>query len=332
MSIALDEWLLREPFVTAGQTLESIVTLTAELGDGTVRGRGEALGVDYLGETPEGLRDQLESQRGAIEAVHEPAVALDELDERDELVSRLPPGGARNALDCALWDLRCKRTRRTIWSWLGLEPRPVTTAFTLSLDEPAAMAAAARRAAAFPLLKLKLDGDDPAARLAAVRAARPDAELLVDANGSWTAGLLAELAPALVDHRVALVEQPLPAGADAALADWDATVPLCADESCQSAADLGAVAARYRAVNVKLDKCGGLTEALRMVEQGRDLGLELMVGNMLGSSLAMAPAFVVAQHCRWVDLDGPLLQRSDRQAPMRYDGAALHPPMPELWG
>ena len=328
MSIALDEWPLREPFVIAGQTLESIVTLTANLGHGTARGRGEALGVDYLGETPESLRDQLESQREAIEAASAPGLALDDL---DELVSRLPPGGARNALDCALWDLRCKRTRRTIWSWLGLEPRPVTTAFTVSLDEPEAMAAAARRAA-YPLLKLKLDAADPAARLAAVRAARPDAELLVDANGSWTASLLAELAPALVEHRVALVEQPLPADDDAALATWDCPVPLCADESCQSSADLEPVAARYRVVNLKLDKCGGLTEALRMVERSRALGLELMVGNMLGSSLAMAPAFVVAQHCRWVDLDGPLLQRTDREAPMRYDGAILHPPPPDLWG
>jgi L-alanine-DL-glutamate epimerase-like enolase superfamily enzyme len=208
----------------------------------------------------------------------------------------------------------------------------VTTAFTLSLDAPAAMAAASQRAAAYPVLKLKLDADDPGARIAAVRVARPDAELLVDANGSWSAALLAELAPALVDHRVALVEQPLPAGADAALADWDAPVPLCADESSQTSAGLEGLAERYRFVNVKLDKCGGLTEALRIVERCRELGLGLMVGNMLGSSLAMAPAFVVAQHCRFVDLDGPLLQATDRDPPMRYEGAILHAPPPELWG
>ena len=208
----------------------------------------------------------------------------------------------------------------------------MTTAFTLSLDTPAAMAVAARRAAGYPVLKLKLDAERPAERLAAVRAARPDAELLVDANGSWTPELLAELAPTLVEQRVALVEQPLPAGGDAALAGWRSPVPLCADESCQSSADLELVATRYQVVNVKLDKCGGLTDALRMVERCRALGLEVMVGNMLGSSLAMAPAFVVAQWCRWVDLDGPLLQRTDRENAMRYEGARLMPPAPGLWG
>jgi L-Ala-D/L-Glu epimerase len=325
MSIALDEWPLREPFVIAGGTYAAISTTTVELGDGAARGRGEAAGVDYLGETAESLREQLESCRAEIEG------AAGRL-EPEGLDGLLPAGGARNALDCALWDLRLKRAGRTIWSWLGTTARPVTTALTLSLDAPAAMAAAARRAAVYPLLKLKLDADDPAARLAAVRGVRPDAELVVDANGSWSAGLLSELAPTLVAQRVAMVEQPLAAGADAALAGWDAPVPLCADESCQSTADLEHVARRYRVVNVKLDKCGGLTEALRMVARCRELGLGLMVGNMLGSSLAMAPAFVVAQHCRWADLDGPLLQRRDRQPAMRYEGATLHPPEPELWG
>jgi L-Ala-D/L-Glu epimerase / N-acetyl-D-glutamate racemase len=326
MAIALDEWPLREPFVIAGLTTTAIVTVTVELAEGSARGRGEALGVDYLGETAESIRDQLEACRAAI-ARHSAETLRHAVVE-----SLLPPGGARNALDCALWDLRAKLDRRSVWSALGVEPRPVVTAFTLSLDAPAAMADAARRAAAYPLLKLKLDGDDPAARLAAVRAARPDAELLVDANGSWRFDLLAGLGPALVAHRVALVEQPLPAGADDALEGWRSPVALCADESCQSLADLAAVANRYQAVNVKLDKCGGLTDALRMVERCEALGLALMVGNMLGSSLAMAPAFVVAQRCRWVDLDGPLLQASDRATPMRYDGAILAPPSPELWG
>jgi L-alanine-DL-glutamate epimerase-like enolase superfamily enzyme len=329
MSVTLDEWSLREPFVIAGSTTESIVTVTVTLDDGKARGWGEALGVDYLGETAASVRDEIEAQRAAVEAIFDPGLQFDEL---GMVVGSLPAGGAANALDGAFWDLLCKRTERTIWSWLKIEPRPVTTALTLSLDEPAAMAAAARRAADYPLLKLKLDADDPAARVAAVRAARPDAELLVDANGSWSLALLAELAPALVAHHVALVEQPLPAGADAALAAWDAPVPLCADESSQSAAGLDELAARYRFVNVKLDKCGGLTEALRIVQCCRELGLGLMVGNMLGSSLAMAPAFVIAQHCRWVDLDGPLLQRTDRHPPMRYEGAFLHPPPRELWG
>jgi L-Ala-D/L-Glu epimerase / N-acetyl-D-glutamate racemase len=343
MSVTLDEWPLREPFVIAGSTTESIVTVAVVLEHGGVSGWGEALGVDYLGETPASIVEQLEGCRGEVENLDAVEAIVDRASATlrgafgpsgvfEQVTARLPAGGARNALDCALWDLLCKRSGCSIWSLLGVRPRPVTTAVTLSLGEPAAMAAAARRAAAYPLLKLKLDAGDPAARLAAVRAARPDAELLVDANGSWSAGLLAALVPALVDDRVALVEQPLPAGDDAALAEWDAPVPLCADESSQTSAGLDDLAARYRFVNVKLDKCGGLSEALRMVDRCRELGLGLMVGNMLGSSLAMAPAFVIAQHCRWVDLDGPLLQRTDREPPLRYEGALLHPPPRELWG
>jgi L-alanine-DL-glutamate epimerase-like enolase superfamily enzyme len=327
MSIALDDWPLREPFVTADSSCDSIRTVTVELVEGGARGRGEAAGVDYLGETPEGLRERLESCRRAIEGL--PAEGL----PPEELDALLPAGGARNALDCALWDLRLKRAGRTIWDWLGLRPLPVVTAFTLSLEAPAAMASAARRAASHPLLKLKLDAADPVARVAAVRAARPDAQLIVDANASWSAPLLAEVGPALLEQRVSLVEQPLPRGADLALAGWATPAPpLCADESCQSLAELDAVADRYGFVNLKLDKCGGLTEALRMVERCRELGLGLMVGNMLGSSLAMAPAFAVAQHCRWVDLDGPLLQRTDREPPLRYEGGTVYPPAPALWG
>jgi L-alanine-DL-glutamate epimerase-like enolase superfamily enzyme len=329
LSIDLDEWPLREPFVIAGSTTESIVTVTVTLETSTARGRGEALGVDYLGETAESVRAQIEARRSAIERLDDAAPQFEEL---AAIVAELPGGGAANALDCAFWDLRCKHTRRTIWSLLDMAPRPVTTAFTLSLDAPEAMAVAAGHAAEYPLLKLKLDADDPAARVAAVRAARPDAELLVDANGSWNAALLADIAPALVDHRIALVEQPLPAGADTALVDWDAPVPLCADESSQTSAGLDELAGRYDFVNVKLDKCGGLSEALCIVQRCRELDLGLMVGNMLGSSLAMAPAFVVAQHCRFVDLDGPLLQGTDREPPMRYEGAILHPPPRELWG
>jgi L-alanine-DL-glutamate epimerase-like enolase superfamily enzyme len=327
MSIVLDDWPLREPFVLAGGAYDSIRTVTVELVEENARGWGEAAGVDYRGETPESLRDQLESCRGAIERLDGERLPPDEPD------ALLPPGGARNALDCALWDLRLKRAGRTIWDRLGMRPRPVTSAFTLGLGAPAAMAAAARRAAGCPLLKLKLDAEEPVARVAAVRAARPDAELIVDANGSWSAGLLAAIGPALLGHGVALVEQPLDPGADAALDGWRTPAPpLCADESCQTAADLDALAGRYAAVNLKLDKSGGLTEALRMVARARDLGLALMVGNMLGSSLAMAPAFVVAQHCRWVDLDGPLLQRTDRAPAMRYEGGVAHPPPRELWG
>ncbi len=337
LSVIRDDWPLREPFVIAGSTTTAITTVTVELAVGDDVGRGEALGVDYLGETADSIEAQIEEVRSLVEegrrSARSGAVATPELDALAvALGERLPAGGARNALDCALWDLRLALTGTTIWQTLGLDPRPVVTAYTLSLDHPAAMATAAQRAAAYPVLKLKLDAVDPAARLAAVRAARPDAELLVDANGSWTAGLLADLAPELAACRVALVEQPLPVGEDAALAELALPVPVCADESCQSSADLSGLVGRYQAVNLKLDKCGGLTEALSMVRLCRELGLELMVGNMLGSSLAMAPAFVIAQHCRFVDLDGPLLQVADRTPAIRYEGARMWPPAPGLWG
>jgi L-alanine-DL-glutamate epimerase-like enolase superfamily enzyme len=326
VSVAIDRWPLNAPFATSRERITHIETVTVTLDDGRHRGRGEALGVDYLGETPAELAEQVREVAADIEGNPDPGL------DRITLQERLPPGGARNALDCALWDLECRRSGRRAWERAGIVARPVTTAYTLSLDDPAAMAREAQAHGAYRLLKLKLDRNDAAERLSAVRAARPDARLVVDANGGWDLAQLSSIADTLVSCGVELLEQPLPRGVDQALAGLDFPVPMGADESCQGLAELEAVANRYDVVNIKLDKCGGLTEALAMIERARALNLDLMVGNMLGSSLAMAPAFLVAQACRWVDLDGPLWQRKDRDHPIRYDGDRMHPPDPALWG
>ena len=322
LEISYDRWRMRSPFVTSQGGLTDIETLTVTLESGGRRGRGEALGVHYLGEDARRLGHQLEVLRPEIER------GVD----RRALWRLLPPGGARNALDCALWDLEAKLAGTTIWRLLEMEAGALTTAYTLSLGSPEEMAAEAAARRRYPLLKLKLDAADPLARLAAVRSARPEAELVVDANGDWSLELLKEIAPGLSELGVAMVEQPLAAGADDDLEGWSSPVTLCADESCQTRRDLDQVAGRYGMVNIKLDKTGGLTEALELARGCRERGLELMVGNMLGSSLAMAPAFVIGQLCRFVDLDGPLLQSEDREPPIRYDGAVMSPPPRGLWG
>lgn len=328
LTLAIESWELAAPFRTAKETVARIETVTIELREGEARGWGEALGVDYRGETAASIAAEIEAVRSEIEGGV----------ERSELEALLPAGGARNAVDCALWDLEAKRTGIAVWDRLALRPRPVTTAFTLGLDSPQRMAAEAAARRGWPLLKLKLGPDDPVAPAAAVRRARPDAALIADANESWSLDLLQRAAPELARLGVELIEQPLPApgtadgDGDGDLAGYRSPVPLCADESCDTAADLDRLASRYQAVNVKLDKTGGLTAALRLVEGARRRGLALMVGNMLGTSLAMAPAFAVAQHCRWVDLDGPLLLARDRDPPIRYARGRMGPPDSKLWG
>jgi L-alanine-DL-glutamate epimerase-like enolase superfamily enzyme len=322
LDLRFDEWEMREPFVTAAETTTRIRTVTVALSADAVRGRGEALGVDYLGETADTIAAQIEGVRADLEGGVDP----------ERLLELLPPGGARNAVDCALWDLGAKRAGRRVWELLGIDVRAVDTVYTLALDDASQMAAQAAAHRDYPILKLKLDAVDAADRIRAVRACRPDATLTVDANGSWSLELLDELADVLAAHRIAMVEQPLPRGSDAGLAGWRHPVPLCADESCQSSGELEQAAERYGMINIKLDKCGGLTDALAMVEGCRKRGLPSMVGNMLGSSLAMAPGFVVAQSCRFVDLDGPLWQRTDRPFPMRFRGARVEAPDARLWG
>jgi L-alanine-DL-glutamate epimerase-like enolase superfamily enzyme len=297
-----------------------VVRLTGRDGH---QGRAEAAGVDYDGETPASMAAQVESVRDALP---------DRL-TGEGLLDLLPAGGARNALDCALWDLRAKEAGCPAWQLAGLpRPRPVITAFTIGLGDAADVRRKSLAARHLPLLKLKVDADRHVDLVRNVREAHPAARIVVDANQAWTRPLLERLLPELRDLGVELIEQPLPRGDDAALDGLESPLPLAADESCTDRHSLAALVGRYRSVNVKLDKCGGLTEALATCVEARRLGLGLMVGNMCGSSLAMAPAFLVAQQCDVVDLDGPLLQRRDRDHAVRYERGSMHEPDRRLWG
>ena len=268
-----------------------------------------------------------------LESVEAEIAGLPAQFTRDELQSLLPAGAARNAVDCALWDLEAKAAGKPVWELAGLDaPGPEITAYTLSLDTPEAMEAQARENAFRPLLKIKLGTPDDMPRLEAVRRGAPEATIIVDANEGWSADVYADLAPHLVRLGVALVEQPLPAGEDDALIGMERPVPVCADESCHDRASLPKLVGKYDVVNIKLDKTGGLTEALKLREEALAAGYDVMVGCMVGSSLAMAPATLVAQGARVTDLDGPLLLAEDRAEPLNFDAAGVHPPSAALWG
>jgi L-alanine-DL-glutamate epimerase-like enolase superfamily enzyme len=275
------------------------------------------------GETPE-------ATLAALVAMQEP---LSRGLDRTALQAAMPPGAARNALDCALLDLEAKAAGQRAWTLLGRPaPRPCTTAYTISLGTPEAMAAATAKAAHRPLLKIKLGGDGDGARIAAVRKAAPESELIVDANEAWTPDNLEQNLKACAGAGVTLVEQPLPAGKDEALARIKRPIAVCADESVHDRASLAGLRARYDAVNIKLDKTGGLTEALAMADAAQALGFEIMIGCMVATSLAMAPAMLLAPQARFVDLDGPLLLTRDRDGGLRYDGSLVYPPEAALWG
>ncbi len=287
------------------------------------RGRGEGVPYGRYGESLEGVI-------AAIEALREDlAAGLD----RAALQGRLPAGAARNALDCAFWDLDAKQTGKRVWDLAGLPaPEPVTTAYTLSLDSVENMRAAAKANAERPLLKLKLAGPEDLARVEAVREGAPTAGLVVDANEGWTPAFYDEIAPRLQALGVAMIEQPLHADHDQALARMERPVPVCADEACHDRASLPGLEGRYDMINIKLDKTGGLTEALKLKAEAEAAGYRIMVGCMLGTSLAMAPAMLVGQGAEVVDLDGPLLLAEDRSDGLLYEGSLLHPPAPALWG
>lgn len=317
------DWEFNSPFRIAYRERTHARTVQVELTDGDLMGRGEAAGVSYHGETVDSLLEQLVSVAPRISA------GL----PRDELQRLMPPGGARNALDCALWDLEAKRAGRRAWDIAGLASvRPLLTAYTLGVDTPEAMARAATAASQYSLLKLKLTGEDDIERVTAVRRARPDAHLIVDANQAWNDLQLRELTLQLAALGVTLIEQPLVIGKDGVLAEFRSSLPLCADESCQTTASLPGLAGKYQYVSIKLDKTGGLTEALRLARLARAQGFKLMVGCMGGSSLSMAPAFIVGQLCDVVDLDAPLLVRSDVPNGIRYDGSWMSAPDERLWG
>ncbi|MCK5747806.1 MAG: dipeptide epimerase [Oricola sp.] len=323
LNVHKTSWPLTAPFRITGHVFTSADAIVVELVDDGRAGRGEGLGVYYLQENADLLLDQVEAVRADIER----GISLEDLQEL------LPAGGARNAVDCALWDLETKRKGKSIWALTGIDPKPVRTVFTIGIEEtPDAMAAKAARAKNYPVLKVKLDGVDPVERMSAIRAARPDATLVIDANQGFTMDLLRDVVKPLAELGVAMIEQPLPRGGDEALADFSAPVPICADESCLHRAELAPALDRYDMINIKLDKTGGLTEALALAKEARSAGKRLMVGNMVGTSLSMAPAFVIAQLCDFVDLDGPLALKSDYAGGMIYNGAMVSAPESGFWG
>ena len=311
MNVALEKLRLSAPFRISGFTFEEVEVIVVTLDDGLHSGRGEAAGVYYLNDTAQSMQATIEGARGAIEA------GID----RSALQELLPPGGARNAVDCALWELDASRLRSPVWKLAGLPPpRALVTTFTLGADDPAAMAAGAQKFAQARALKLKLTGELELdiERVKAVRAARPGVWMGVDANQGYTIDALDALIGALVQADISLLEQPLKRGREADLKDFASAIPIAADESALSLVDVAGLVGRFNVVNIKLDKCGGLTEGLAMAHEARRLGLQVMVGNMVGTSLAMAPAFVLGQLCDVVDLDGPIFLAEDRTPSMTY--------------
>jgi L-alanine-DL-glutamate epimerase-like enolase superfamily enzyme len=323
LRIATESWPIAGTFtISRGAKREAHVVVVTLEEDGHI-GRGECVPYARYGETVSGVMAGLEAARPAIEA----GIA------RQDIHRHVEPRAARNALDCALWDVEAKRRGIPVWRLADLpEPKPLTTAFTLSLDAPDAMSEAARRAAHRPLLKLKLGQDGDVERLEKIRRVAPDARFIVDANEGWNSQNLAGNLAACAAARVELVEQPLPASNDEALRHVAHRVPICADESAHDRAGLEALMGKYDAINIKLDKTGGLTEALALARAARERGIDVMVGCMLATSLAMAPAFLVAQKAQFVDLDGPLLLARDREPGIRYEGSLMHPPPADLWG
>lgn len=323
LTCAVETFPIAGRFVIARGAKTEAHVVTVTLAEEGAVGRGECVPYARYGET-------VESVAAAIEAVAE---KIEEAPSRAALQTLLPPGAARNAINCALWDFEAKRSGTPAWVLAGLPaPQKVTTALTISLDTPEAMAAAAGRAADRPVLKVKLGGAGDSERLRAVRGAAPAATLIVDANESWRPEHLEAMFAACLETEVALIEQPLPAGADDALAAIPHPVPICADESVHDRAGLSALRGRYEAVNIKLDKTGGLTEALVVAAEAERLGFTLMVGCMVGTSLAMAPALLLASRAAYVDLDGPLLLAHDRPNGLTIHGSTILPATPQLWG
>ncbi len=327
LATAAQNWPIAGSFAISRGAKTEAVVVVAELGDGKARGRGECVPYTRYGETVDSVMTQIKALGRRL------AAGLD----RKALQDAMPAGAARNALDCAFWDLEAKRSGRPVYALAGLPaPHALTTAFTISLAPPDVMAAAAAKVASRALLKVKLGGNGEnggdAARIAAVRAAAPKATLTVDANEGWDADNLDRHLAACAEAGVVLVEQPLPDGRDQALAQVKRAIPVCADESAHDRASLSALVGKYDAINIKLDKTGGLTEALAMAEQAQQLGFIVMAGCMVATSLAMAPAMLLAQAARYVDLDGPLLLAKDRPEGLRYEGSLVYPPDAALWG
>ena len=323
LTVTRRAWPLARPLTTEHGVRTAVDAVVAEISDVESRGRGECVPLGRYGESIESVVAALEAMKGAIYS------GLN----RDTLQSALPPGAARNALDCAFWDMDAKRAYCGVAELAGLGAvKPIVTAFTLDFDSPDKMAEQAAANRIRPLLRVELLGDSGVERVQAVRRAAPTARLIVDAQESWTEAQLREFMPALSDCRVELIEQPLPAEADDALARLEPPIPICADESCRTLADIDRLDGKYQAINIKLDKAGGLTEALALAAEAKRRGFRIMVGGTISTSLGIAPALLVAQQAHIVDLDGPLHLAVDRGARLRYDGSTIHPADPNLWG
>ena len=313
----------KKPFVITGYTFTTSNTIRVILENDGYVGRGEALGIKSNGDTDDIMAKQLEEIVGSIN---------NELTS-EQVQSLLPFGGARNALDCALWDLKAKRAGKPIWELLKITPKPLATVATISIQSPQKMAAEAKDYAKYNNLKIKLSADEPIAVLEAIRAARPDANLIVDVNQGWNFDELKEYIPRAHKLGIKMIEQPLPREGDAELEGYKSIVPLGADESCRDSSEYEICARRYDVINIKLDKCGGLTDAFKIIELANRDGKELMVGNMCGSSLSMAPSYVVGQFCQYIDIDGPLFLKQDVEHGLEFqDGGVVSMPEQKLWG
>lgn len=319
ISVAFESFPLAQVFTISRGSKSEAKVITASIQKGGYIGRGECVPYARYGESLESVAEEIANLPRGI--------------SREALQSALPAGAARNAVDCALWDLEAKTSGRPVWQLAGLSPpQKLTSAFTLSLNTPEAMREEAAKNAWRPLLKIKLGTPEDMARLEAVRQGAGSTPIIIDANEGWTAEIYADLAPHLLRLGVKLVEQPLPAGADDILSEIARPLPICADESCHDRSSLPHLKGKYDVVNLKLDKTGGLTEALAMRDEARAAGFGVMVGCMVGSSLAMAPAALLAQGAEFIDLDGPLLLAKDRDPALTYEGSILHPPQSALWG
>ena len=314
---------LEKPFVITGHTFETLESVQVTLERNGHLGHGEGDGVYFLGESQAGMISDLESVRREVEAGI----------SRVELQELLPAGGARNALDCALWDLEAKESGKTIWELTGISPRQLTTVATVGIGTIEQMCSQAKEFSRFPNLKIKLDSSEPVERLRAIRQTRPDARLIIDVNQGWDIARLENLLPDLVDLEIAMIEQPLMIGEDAHLASTSSPIPIGVDESCRTLEDYLLLRDFYEVVNIKLDKSGGLTEALAIAREAKQDGKQIMVGNMMGTSLSMAPAYVIGQLSSFVDIDGPLLLASDVSNGLSYqEGGLVSLPTSSLWG
>lgn len=323
ISVRKESWPSIIPFRISNHVWNDFPCIVCEIRQDGITGRGESLGVYYRDETPESMTAQIEQV----------TAALSEGADRQQLLELLPPGGARFAVDSALWDLEAQMSGRNAWEMAGVQPDPVRTVFTIGLeDTPEQMAAKARAASDISLFKVKLNNDRPVERIAAICEARPDAELVVDANQGWNMDELRRFGPALYELGVQMIEQPLPRGKDEELEGYASRVPLCADESCLHLGELDDAVRRYQMLNIKLDKCGGLTHGLQLAAAARKQGMALMVGCMGGTSLSMAPSHVLAQFCEYVDIDGPLLIKKDRDGGLVYKRGIVTLPEKRFWG